>query len=309
MKERIKGYVDMARSFERVADLVVISVGHLLACWFAGEQWNNASQSATAFAIVAFCLLAEIAGLYVRRPDSDLPTQGRLALGLWCATLPLLILFQFVSLGTHWYAGTVVVWAVLVATSLYGWRLGLRKMARVAWPGGRTRVAILGATRTAEQLRAEMGERPWLRMQVVGVYDDRGPERLSAASAAQRKGTAADLIQACRRGELDTVIVALPAKAQARVRDLVESFADTTATVYLLADLPYLDLLNAQWTAIGGLPLVELAESHNNVLAVGLRRLAGLDWGRVAATPVVEVQEVEAPAHAATEVPRIGPTV
>ncbi len=302
--ERIKGYLDMARSFERVVDLVVISVGHLSACLLAGERWNSASQSSTAFAIVVFCLLAEIAGLYARRPDSDLLAQGRLAFGLWCATLPLLVLFQLLSLGTKWQAGTVVIWAVIVAGSLCGWRFGVHKVARFARLRGRRNVAILGATKAAVRLHNEIGERPWLRMRVVGVYDDRGPERLSAAALAQRKGTSAELLAACRRGEIDTVVVALPVRAQARVRELLEPFADTTATVYLLADLPHVDLLNAQWTALGGLPLVGLAESHGNALAVGLRRLAGLALGRVAAAPVGRAQEVE---HAASDMPRIGP--
>lgn len=303
---RIRGYADVARSLERVVDLVVMSVGHLLACLVAGEQWNNASQSATAFAIVAFCLLAEIAGLYVRRPDSDLLAQGKLGLCVWALTLPLLVLFQLVSGEAPWHAGVAVVWAVTVAGGIYGWRLGLRKIATTAKLTGTQSVAILGGTKAAERACADIRQRPWLRMRIAGVYDDRSADRLPAATAVERRGSCADLLQACRRGEIDTVIVALPIRAEARIRNVVEALGDTTATVYLLADLPSLDLLNAPWTAIGSLPLIGLEQTHGNAVAIALRRIARPALGRVAA-PVVEAPEVTA--HAAADAPPVGPTV
>jgi putative colanic acid biosysnthesis UDP-glucose lipid carrier transferase len=184
-------------------------------------------------------------------------------------------------------------------------KLGLRKLATAARLSDTRSVAILGGTKAAERVCADIRQRPWLRMRIAGVYDDRGTDRLPAAVAAQRRGTCAELLQACRRGDIDTVIVALPIRAEARIRTVVEALGDTTATVYLLADLPSLDLLNAPWTAIGSLPLVGLAQSHGNAVASAFRRIAGPALGRVAA-PVVEAHEVNA--NAAADAPRVGPT-
>jgi hypothetical protein len=137
------------------------------------------------------------------------------------------------------------------------------------------------------------------------LYDDRNAERLPAAIASERRGSGTDLIAACRSGAIDTVIVALPMRAEARIQSVVEALGDTTATVYLLADLPSLNLLSAPWTAIGSLPLVALAESHGSALAFGLRRILGA-MGGVAVAPVVEAHEVNA--NATVDRPPIGPT-
>jgi putative colanic acid biosynthesis UDP-glucose lipid carrier transferase len=319
---RIKRYIDTKPSIERIVDVVVISAGHLLACCLVGEHWNNASQATTAFAIVAFCLLAEIAGLYARRRDDD-QGQGRLALYVWVATLPLLILFQLISVGVHWQTALVGIWAVIGGLGLYGWRLGARKLALKLVLGKRHSVAILGGTQAAERLCADIEARPWLRMRVAGIYDDRDPGRLTAAAAALRKGNCATLIEACRCGVVDTVIITLPACAQSRIQSVAEALGDTTATVFLLADVPALDLLNAPWTTIGGTALVGLDERPDNVVVVGLRRLVRLAFGRVfssvalrrvrssvqlgpvSPSPVVDAQTVDGNV-AATNAPGVG---
>jgi len=277
---RVRGFVDVPRSVERVVDLFVITLGHGLACRLAGAPWNDASQSVTAFAIVAFLLLSEIAGLYRPRPGSGLTDQGRLAPKVWAAALPLLVVFQVLS-STAWLSLGWGIWAVVAGAGMFAWRLGLRKLAFAASLRQTRSVAIVGATKSAQRLYGEINQRPWLRMRMVGLYDDRGSVRMSRAMASLRRGDFAELVEACKCRRVDTVIVALPGRAHARVKAVVEALGDTTATVFLLADLPSLDLLNATWTAVGGIPLVGLDDNPVGNLVASLRRALGATVGRV----------------------------
>jgi len=192
----------------------------------------------------------------------------------------LLLLFQVLS-SAAWHSLVAAIWAVAAGAGMFAWRLGLRRLAAAAKLRQSHNVAILGGTQSAERLCAEIEDRPWLRMRLVGIFDDRSIVRMSRAAAALRRGNVADLVDACKRRLVDTVIVALPTLAQARVAAVVEALADTTATVFLLADLPSLDLLNATWTAIGGVPLVGLGDNHVGSVTMNVRRALGTAAGRV----------------------------
>lgn len=289
---RVRGFVDFPRSIERVVDLFVITLGHALACGLAGDPWNAASQSATAFSIVVFLLLAEMAGLYGRRPSSSSSAQGRLAVRVWAATLPLLVLFQVFGSAT-WHSLVSAIWAVLAGAGMLGWRLGLRRLAAAVKLGQGRTVGILGATKAAERLCADIRQRPWLRMRVAGIFDDRSVVRMPRALAAERRGDLAQLVDACKRRQIDTVIVALPTWAEARIRSVVDALGDTTATVLLVADIPSLDLLNATWTAVGGVPLVGLGDNRVGDVAMSLKRFLSTAMGRVSPALVSPLENVE----------------
>jgi putative colanic acid biosynthesis UDP-glucose lipid carrier transferase len=124
-------------------------------------------------------------------------------------------------------------------------------------------VAILGATPSADQLCEQIQQRPWLGMEIVGVYDDRAEERrhVFQKHSCRYAGSEDDLIEACRSNKIDVVYIALPLRAEERIADLVRALADTTATVHLLADFFTYDLLCARWSTIGDFPLISIHDT------------------------------------------------
>jgi putative colanic acid biosynthesis UDP-glucose lipid carrier transferase len=122
---------------------------------------------------------------------------------------------------------------------------------------------ILGATPSAEKLYEEVEQRPWLGLKFTGIYDDRKADRHHsfAKHSCQHLGGTADLVEACRAGRIDVVYVALPLRAETRVGDVLRALANTTATVYLVADFPSYDLLSARWTALGNSPLISIHDT------------------------------------------------
>lgn len=196
---------------------------------------------------------------------------------------------------------TKVAWIVatpLVMVSLRSaLRLFQRKLQAEGW--NTKRVAICGANELGVQLARNLGRMPELGLKTVGFYDDRYVERrqradrrgttdsvaneerrevdssdrrqTDIASAARKSnipvelgeviGGVADLVTACRAGEIDTVYLTFPMRAENRLRDVLNKLADTTADVYLVPDFFVFELLHARLTNVGGLPAVSIHEN------------------------------------------------
>ncbi|MEO1496257.1 MAG: undecaprenyl-phosphate glucose phosphotransferase [Planctomycetota bacterium] len=102
---------------------------------------------------------------------------------------------------------------------------------------------------------------------------NRGADRRTAGeiSAARKVAVPADLgeitggvselLVAARAGEIDTVYLTFPMRAEARLRDLLNKLADTTADVYIVPDFFVFELLHARLTNVGGLPAVSIHEN------------------------------------------------
>jgi putative colanic acid biosynthesis UDP-glucose lipid carrier transferase len=144
-------------------------------------------------------------------------------------------------------------------------------------------VAILGATENARQLCGQIAERPWMGIRIKGVFDDRGADRRTDLTdlGCPFMGGLADLVGACRAGEIDVVYVALPLRAEPRIAQVMRDLADTTATVYLVADFFQYQPIGAQLSSIGRVPLISLHGTPIDGMNSWLKRLEDIALGSV----------------------------
>ena len=108
-----------------------------------------------------------------------------------------------------------------------------------------------------------MRVQPWLGLHFVGIYDDRSTERQYRFLHPSDRvvGDFEKLLERCRCGDVDVVYIALPLRAEARISKLLRALADTTATVYLMADFFTFDLLHGRWDQVGDLPMVSVYDT------------------------------------------------
>jgi putative colanic acid biosynthesis UDP-glucose lipid carrier transferase len=92
-------------------------------------------------------------------------------------------------------------------------------------------------------------------------------------------GTSDDLVRLCRQGSIDVVYVALPLRAEVRTAGVLNALSDTTVTVYMVADFLYYSLLRAQWSQVGGIPVVSLHNSPFEGVVAWVKRLEDLVIG------------------------------
>src|SRR5690606_40562840 len=135
-------------------------------------------------------------------------------------------------------------------------------------------VAIIGMTRVTQKLVDHLKD-PAAGMRIVGLYDDRIPARRQPIEGAdiEFRGGSAELVQHVKQEKIDYVYIALPLRAESRISNLVQQLSDTTATVLVVGDFFVFDMLHAQWSMVGDVPVVAILDTPFQGLGGWVKRL------------------------------------
>jgi putative colanic acid biosynthesis UDP-glucose lipid carrier transferase len=178
-----------------------------------------------------------------------------------------MILVAFVTKTSEDYSRLVIgMWFVLMPVLLSMERALFRAflwMLRRRGYNART-AAIVGLTPVGMRLKESIEAESWTGLRVLGFYDSRRARRIggeSRESEVVNRGSWDELIRDVHAGKIDYVYIALPLTAKARVVEIVNALADTTASVYVVPDLFVSDLAHGRWSSLGGIPVVSVFDS------------------------------------------------
>ncbi len=271
-------------SLQRLADVAVIVLAQMLARRMYQEAWGEQTMTVTVLGLLAYGFAAEVSGLYHPYRMETIVREIKDTLVSWLPVpLTLLAFWFFTKTSTHYSRVAASLWFVLAPVMLCTLRAGVRIGLRVLRAQGHNtrRVAILGCTKDAERLASALDELPWLGLDLQGVYDDRSEKRRHIPKHPKCKvlGTSDNLVQQCRQGAIDVVYVALPLRAELRTAGILSALADTTVTVYMVADFLYYSLMRAHWSQLGGIPVVSVHNSPFEGIVAWVKRLEDLVIG------------------------------
>jgi len=169
-----------------------------------------------------------------------------------------------------WLAGGLVA-TVLARLSV---RLALRQLRR----HGRNlrHIAIVGAGTLGSDIAERLRETPWAGFQVVGFYDDDPAKHRTQVAGIAVLGSPDDLAQAVAAGGIDQVWIALPLRAEPRIRAILDSLQSETIEVRFVPDIYNFALLHHSVTEIAGLPVINLTESPLQGANVAIKALEDL---------------------------------
>lgn len=158
---------------------------------------------------------------------------------------------------------TIVLWFVLSSSLSFLWRLLKREYIKACHKVGINikRVAIIGATDSGNNLLTEIRIRDELGYEVVGVYDDRDPNRIFGDLHLDVAGKIEKAVSLARNGEIETLFITLPLKAEKRIADILERLGDTTADVYYIPDFLVSSLVRSRFTNVGDIDALSVFES------------------------------------------------
>ena len=280
----IQTHGNMLALIQRAADALWIFVAHYVACAVYPEPWGAHHLLATAIAIVVFSFAAETGNLYRAWRGTAIKEEVARVWGSWLTVAPALLLLAFVTKESANFSRFITLaWFILAPVLVSGWRVMLRHSLRAMRRRGQNtrNVAVVGATEMGNGLAKRILASVESGMRIVGYYDDRHPERLHAmpGELGGPVGGTDELVKHCQEGQLDVVYIALPLRAEPRINELVRRLADTTASVYVVADFFVFDLLHAQWSNVHGIPVVSIFESPFFGVNGWLKRLEDIVLG------------------------------
>ena len=269
--ERLAGFV------QRLGDATWIVVTHIAATFIYAEPFDDRKIAATAVGLVVFQFSAELNGLYRSWRGAPMGRELGQSLWTWASVPPTLIALAFVLKTSADYSRFVTLaWFFVAPAAIALWRVGVRfGLVGLRRKGLNSRtVAIVGATPVAERLGNRIVQDPWHGMKLVGVYEDRAPDRrYELPDWGVCRGTFAQMVEDAKAGKFDIVYITLPMKAEPRIQHLIEELADTTATVYAAADLLTYELMHNQWSQVGEVPVVSIYDSPFSGLGGWMKRV------------------------------------
>jgi len=263
---QIKSQDNWPRLLLKLTDSIAIVAGLLILVTWYPEVNSRSTILVGLMTIGLFNIVAELVGLYRRWQGVLFEREVTLTMIAWGITFMLLAGLGNLSLYSTEIAGqNLLVWFGITPVLSLATRMGLRWHRR--WQTDRginTRnFAIAGITNLGIQLVRNISETPDLGLKFLGFYDDRPEDRTVQLpdDLNNKLGKIADLIAAAKAGELDVIFIALPLKAEERVRSMIGELADSTVSVYLVPDLFVFQLLHSRWSDVQGVPVVSVFEN------------------------------------------------
>ena len=238
--------------------------------WISRGIVDDMSLAMGLVAVVLFMLMSQLTGFH-RRPDVGTADREITSLVVtWLFTVMALGILAFATrYGQHFARSVMLAW-ISLAPAL----IGLSRMClRIVQAGllrrgvGVRRVAIAGHNELGRQTAANIKKDPSLGLNMLGYYDDRSifrdqsSEQSNDPSSDSMQGTLTDLVQKARNGEVDTILITLPMRAEDRIRYLLDQLSDSTVSVYIVPDFFVFELMHSQWTNLGGIPAVSVFEN------------------------------------------------
>lgn len=251
--------------------LFVVAVG-VVAYRAKFETWELEARYVTALVAVAVIAFAVFSALRLHQSQRGISFAEELR-GLsaaWLAIGVIGIVFLFLTkMGAEFSREWALVWMtggfVAHATTRALVRLGLRALRR----RGRNlrHIVVAGAGPHGREIAARIRAAPWSGLKVRGFYDDdpalagRAFDGIPVLGDLDR--VAADLE---REDPVDQVWIALPLRAEDRIRQLLGTLRQTTAVVRFVPDIHSFHLLHHSVTEVVGLPVLNIADSpHSGV--------------------------------------------
>src|SRR5258708_7462068 len=294
----LKPFAGAISVIQRISDGSLIAVALYISNWLLDHEWNDLLTFATLTSIAVFLMGGEARRLYASWRLASIDDEFRSVFAIWGVTCCALVVAAFLAkISSNYSRLAITSWFLITPSFLLASRLMVRIVLRNLRAAGRnTRaVAIVGAGTLSDTLIQQLEDSATFGVRLLGVFDDRGPERIEkdGNDGSRRVGNILQLVDMAKSGHVDYVFVALPMRAEKRIIELTNRLADTTASLYVVPDLFVFDLMRARWTMLGGLPAVSVYESPFDGMNGWLKRSEDLILGAfflgIAAIPMLLV--------------------
>jgi putative colanic acid biosynthesis UDP-glucose lipid carrier transferase len=260
----IRHYSSKISVVQRLLDALLIIGSYRFIGWFYQVPPENYQLGFAVITALCFYVVGQMRGIYGSWRISTIRSEfGEIVLA-WMAAFALILVLAYATKTSADFSRRVVLsWMVMAPALLLAARLAVRLVLHELRRRGRNSrsVAIVGTGQVARQMADKINSMSWTGMVFNGYYDDPGIDSVPPEPASVPAGKLDELLAQAGAGAIDVVYIALPMHDEQRIIELVNRFADTTVSLYLLPDSFVFELMNARWISLDGLPIISIYET------------------------------------------------
>jgi len=190
--------------------------------------------------------------------------QIRTIVMAWSTVLAILVVLAFITKTSSFYSRQwLISWAVSSVTLIIVFRgmLGfVLKLIRLkGW--NHKRIIILGAGNLGCAVAKKLRKSTATGLKVYSLLDDNKELHGNVIEDITVEGDLNKVAELVGKYEIDEVWIALPMRAEARIKEILHELRNSTVDIRFVPDIFNLSLLNHSITEIAGLPVLNLSES------------------------------------------------
>ncbi|RQW63881.1 undecaprenyl-phosphate glucose phosphotransferase [Vibrio viridaestus] len=282
--KRIKYYGEESSVPSKLFDLFWVALILNLLAQFYTQTFSVLYQLAMFFVLFVYYVVAEVAGVYKPNRYTSFTQTSIGILTTWsvCVATSLAIAF-FVKVSEEYSRVVLGGWFVVTPVVLIAWRLVCRKLYRFlrSTRSKREKSIIIGATSSGLQLATELKDKYSETEMLIGIYDDRGLDRIGKILPSTLRGRISDALLLAKHHSVDNVYIALPMEAAKRIKDILNAFSDTNAKVHIVPDFFIFDLMQSRVRSVGNMVTVSIFDTPFYGFTTVVKRLEDIFIGSI----------------------------
>lgn len=252
----------------RVLDIAVpIAILFLIATLY-GIPWHDRYWTMGLIGGLSLIFFNQATGVYSGWCGRSLFAGFKKVLQAWVMTWMFLIVLAFLLKdGANFSRLTVTLWALITPIGLFSYRFAIRLgLGYLRGKGWNTRkIAIIGAGMLGQRIAETLNKAKMFGYAPIAFYDDASDQVGLSVGDIPVAGTIDDLLsKSSSEVPYDEIYIALPLRAEERIKHILNAFADSSITVKFIPDFFSFDLLHSQLTDIGGIPIISVYDSPLN---------------------------------------------
>ena len=276
MKSRFRHHEHPILTFHRVWDALA-GVALFLALSLFYDMYQEMYLVAALLILLMVLVSFRTVGIYEPWRVVSIRDEARQVLR-GCAGVYVMLLAMGFSLKVSetFSRRVLITWMIAWPLFLIAERLAVRTiLSRLRQNGGAMkRSVIAGAGELGGRLARSLEANPWIRSLISGYFDD---EKQESPTGHPVLGDLSLLPKYVRKNSVDMVYLALPLRAQTKIDWLLRELADSTASVCLVPDIFFNELiLGGSVTYLQNVPLIALRDTPFKGINFLLKRLEDL---------------------------------
>lgn len=262
----LKTHATLLEQLHRASDPFLLIIAGIAA--YATYFGNAPLPDRYLFAILAGALLCLAlfpgTGLYRAQRGMSLAVELRALFNGWLMLAGCGFSFLFATkTGTEFSRAWAGLWVVFGfvghALARAGLRLSLRAIRRRGF--NMRYIAIVGAGPLGVEVARRLQATPWSGFVIRAIYDDEPFAPQISNGPNDSVSSLATLLEDLAAQTIDQVWIALPLKAEERIRALLDQLRDHPVPVCFVPDIYGFNLLHHSFSEIAGLPVINLTET------------------------------------------------